>query len=68
MPRTACLILCGSAYTLLTPAAMTLARNANHNTEYHVNSVENKLSARQSKGLKLSRRMLKDMKLRRVNY
>jgi hypothetical protein len=68
MPRTVRLTPCGSAYTLLTPAAMALARNAKHNSEYHVNSIENQLSARQSKGLKLSRRMLKDVKLRRKNY
>jgi hypothetical protein len=64
MPRTVRLIPCGSSYTLITPAAVASARNASHNIEYHANSIENELSARQSKGLQLSRLMLKDVKLR----
>jgi fructoselysine-6-P-deglycase FrlB-like protein len=68
MPRTVHLTSCGSSYTLLIPAAMALARNANHNHEYHVNCTENELSARQSKGLKPSRLMPQDVKLRRGNY
>jgi hypothetical protein len=53
---------------MLTQVAMTLARNASHNDEYHVNSIENEMSARLSKGLKLSRLMLKGAKLLRENY
>lgn len=68
MSRTVHLIPCGSTYTLFIPAAMTLARNSSHNNEYHINSIKNELSARQSKGLTLFRLMLKDVKLRRGNY
>jgi hypothetical protein len=68
MPRSVHLLPCGSSYTLLTPAAKTLARNSSYNNEYHVNSIENELSDRQSKRLKLSRLMLKEVKLRRGNY
>jgi hypothetical protein len=46
---------------------MALARNTNHNIEYLINSTEHELSARQSKKLKLSRLVLKDVKLRRRN-
>jgi hypothetical protein len=68
MPRTVHLIPCGSFYTLPIPTAMALARNANRNHEYHVNSTENELSARKSKGLKPSRLKPQDVKLRRGNY